>query len=109
MPSQVEILTKYTPQQLLQKIDKGGKLSESELAFLIDNYTEEEIELDVFTHSVKSKAIVNLQGRYFAIEYTFYPIQSRPNTYPNQPYEVAPVQEIRWVWEPKDKKIDEED
>lgn len=30
MSSQVEILTEYTPQQLLQKIDKGSKLSESE-------------------------------------------------------------------------------
>lgn len=105
MTSLKEELLKSVSQRLLQRIGEGEKLYQYELNFLIDNNLEEY----VFNYSVKSMAIVNLQNRYFAIKYIHYHGQSQMDTRLSQPYEVVPVQETRWVWEPKGKKIDEED
>lgn len=97
MTSQKEELLKSVSQRLLQRIGEGEKLYQYELNFLIDNNLEEY----VFNYSVKSMAIVNLQNRYFAIKYIHYYGQSQMDTRLSQPYEVVPVQETRWVWEPK--------
>lgn len=84
---------------LLEKLDNRDKLSEEEIEYLLRDTksVDETITEETRWHN-EVNTIVEIQGRYFAIDWCRCLSEDGECEYPNQPYEVEEVEEKRLVW-----------
>ena len=74
---------------LLRRIDAGERLSEEDIGEIVNALEEvdsETFESGRWTESVRT--VVNLCGRFFAIEWERGLTECQDNEFPNQPFEV---------------------
>ena len=75
--------------ELLNKIDTKHKLTEKELKALICTKEVERIEGDDIRWQRSIQSIVELDGRYFSIDWQQGLTECRKNDFDDQPYEVT--------------------
>lgn len=73
--------------EMFQKYDNGENLSENELKWLAE-FAFYEVEGDEHRWTMDTKSIVELDGRYLAVDWDRGLTESQENTFYNQPYEV---------------------
>ena len=93
--------------EYLEKILNGEELTEIELSDLVD-YEIDSQEGDCGRWTMPVKSIVELCGRYFAIDWDRGLTEMQENEFYNQPYEVKQVEKMVKVTEWVDVKGESE-
>lgn len=84
--------------EYLEKILNGEELTEGELSDLVD-YEIDSQEGDCGSWTIPVMSIVELCGRYFAIDWDRGLTECQENEFNNQPYEVKKVEKMVKVTE----------
>ncbi len=86
-------------EKCLSKIDNGEQLTEDELGTLVWEYSYETEELERYWCVTTMRTIVELNGRYFRINWSKGMVKQQPHEYDCQPEEVEKrvVTITRWL------------
>lgn len=94
-----------TEQEFLQRFDSGDKFNEGDLWDILYTFTFEEIEGDSGRWTQNVQTILEIGGRYFALDWRKGLTEHQESFVHDQPYEVTRKTRIieETYWEPLDK------
>ena len=85
--------------EYFKKITNGVELSESELSDLVWEYSVDEVDGECGRWTQSMKSIVELCGKYFAIDWERGLTEHQEHEFYNQPYKVCKIDKMRRITE----------